>query len=62
MSEDSATTEPLGMLPAKVTPLRVPKKETFLERRQVVVGALSDAFKGKRLSCTKDTVEGSDDW
>jgi hypothetical protein len=33
-----------------MAPFGVPQEETFLERRQVVVGFLSDAFKGKGLS------------
>jgi hypothetical protein len=62
VSDDSTTAKPLSVLPSKVTPLCVPKEETFLKGRQVVIGFFSNSFKGKCLGCAENAVEGSDDW
>jgi hypothetical protein len=45
-----------------MAPLGVPEEETLLERSQVVIGLLRNAFEGKSLSSLKDTVETSNDW
>jgi hypothetical protein len=60
MTKDPAATEPLGVLPPEMVPLRVPQEQALLERGKIGSRLLRNPFKSKGLGSGQDVMESAD--
>jgi hypothetical protein len=62
MPKQTASAQPLSVLPAKMSPFGVPEEETLLKQHEIGGRLFGNAFQGKRLGSGQDIVESTNDW
>jgi hypothetical protein len=61
LPKEPTPADPLGVLPPQMAPFGMPEKKALLERGEIGVGGLSEAFESKRLGCSKNVVKPPND-